>query len=220
MLKSLVLLLAGFLLLIFPMKVISQNDPEGWEQVKVKNGITFYTRHTETSRVKEFKAETTFNTSLSSIVAVFLDIPRYCEWVRDCKKIELIRNVNPNELYYHLEVKVPFPFDNRDMVQHVRIEQDPSTRWVTVNLENAAQYIPSEEDMVRMPVADGFYLLKPMISGQVEVLFQYQNDPGGGIPSWMVNMFIVESPMTTIANLRSQVEKDPYRQAKIPWIED
>jgi len=218
--SSKVLLLTWFLLGFFPKESISQENPEGWEKVKVKDGITFYTRHFDESRIKEFKAETTFNTSLSSLVGVFLDIPRYCEWVRDCKNSEVIMEVHTNELFYYLEVKVPFPFENRDMIQHVKIEQDPATKWVRVNLENAPQYIPNKKDITRMAVAGGYWLLKPVAPDQVQIMFQYQNDPGGGIPAWMVNMFIVESPMTTISNLRSQVKKAPYRQMALPWIEN
>ncbi len=199
--------------------IFSQQSREtGWKKAKEKNGITVFTRDSESTRVKELRATTYFETNLTTVVAVFLDIPSYPDWVRDCKISKLLNQTGPQDLYYYSEFKAPFPFDNRDLIQHLNIRQDPESREVTVTLTNQPALIPEEKGIVRMPIGDGFWKFKPVQGGRVQVNLQYQNDPGGSIPGWLVNAFIVDNPLGTIANLKKQITEDEYRKANIKWI--
>ncbi len=192
-------------------------DP-AWKKAKEKNGITIFTRDSETSPVKEVSAKTYFDTNLTTLVAVFLDIPSYPDWLKFNKFSKLLNQTGPQDLYYYSEFKVPFPFDNRDIIQYLNIQQNPESREVTVTLTNQPSLIPEEKDIVRMQIADGFWKFKPVKGGKVQINLQYRNDPGGSIPAWLVNAFIVNSPFGTITNLEKQITKEEYRKAKIDWI--
>jgi len=199
--------------------VLSQEsrDPV-WKKAKEKNGITIFTRDSENSPVKEVSAKTYFETNLTTLVAVFLDIPSYPDWLRFNKFSKLLTQTGPQDLYYYSEFKVPFPFDNRDIIQYLNIQQNPESREVTVTLTNQPSLIPEEKDIVRMQIADGFWKFKPVQGGKVQIYLQYQNDPGGGVPAWLVNAFMVANPFGTVTNLEKQITKEKYRKAKINWI--
>lgn len=199
--------------------VLSQElrDP-AWKKAKDKDGISIYTMKSETSRIKELSAKTYFETNLTTLVAVFLDIQSYPDWVKDCKLSRLLNQTGPQDLYYYSEFKVPFPFDNRDLIQHLNIKQDPESREVTVTLTNQSALIPEKKDIVRMQTANGFWKFKSVKGGKVQIDLQYQNDPGGAIPAWLVNAFLVGNPFSTITNLEKQITKEEYRKAKIDWI--
>ena len=201
--------------------VMAQDNNNGnWKLAKEKNGVTVFTRDSDKTKIKEFRAVTYIDTDLSSLVAVFLDIPAMEEWVRDCKSSQLIAENSDGELLYYLEVKAPFPFDNRDLVQHLAVHQDPASQEVTIELQNRPNSVPRKDNIVRMQVADGFWKFKPLGNGKIHLRFQYQNDPGGGIPAWLVNSFIVDNPLATISRLKEQVNKPRYRDAMINWITD
>lgn len=196
------------------------NRTGGWKLAKEKNGITMFTRDSDKTQIKEFRAVASIDSDLSTLVAIFLDIPAMEEWVRDCKSSQLLEEKSDQELLYYMEVKAPFPFDNRDLVQHLVVQQNSASREVTISLRNRPDYIGSKNNIVRMPVADGFWKFKPLGNGKIDLQFQYESDPGGGIPAWIVNSFIVDSPLASISSLKEQVNKPRYRDAEISWIED
>ena len=200
-------------------------EEEGWELAKDANGIRVYTRSPgrrsiEGIAVNEFKAITTVDAPLSAIVAVFMDVPSYPKWLSNCMAAEVLERNAPGKCKYHLESKAPFPFDNRDLVQQLSIQQNPDTKVVRVQLENLPAFIDTLDGMVRMPVAEGFWALKPLSAQQVELTFQYRFDPGGNIPAWAVNLFLVKSPYETLTNLRERLKEEKYRKATSTWIEN
>jgi len=217
LMNIILILLVGIAMVHGTATTQESRDPV-WKKAKEKNGITIFTRDSQTSRVKELSAETYFETNLTTLVAVFLDIPSYPDWLRDCKSSKLLNQTGPQDLYYYSEFKVPFPFDNRDIIQYLNIHQDPESREVTITLTNQPSLIPEEKDIVRMQIANGFWKFRPVQEGKVQIKLQYQNDPGGGIPSWLVNAFIVDNPFGTITNLKKQITKEEYKKAKIDWI--
>lgn len=193
---------------------------EGWKIAKDANGIRVYTRSVEGLDVNEFKAVTTSEAPLSAMVAVFTDVPAYPAWLFNCVAAEVLERNAPGRFTYYLETKTPFPFDHRDMVQQLSIQQNPDTKVVRVQLENLPTFTDTKEDIVRMPVADGFWILKPLADQQVELTFQYRFDPGGNIPAWTVNLFLVKSPYETLINLRERLKEEKYLNATLSWIKN
>jgi hypothetical protein len=59
-----------------------------------------------------------------------------------------------------------------------------------------------------MPVADGYWQLTELENGDIRVVLEQLSDPGGGIPAWLINMFIVQSPYKTLYNLREIVQQN------------
>ena len=189
-----------------------------WELAKDKDGIKVYTRELTDSRIKEFRAESEVISSLSAVVALMVDIESIPAWVEEAERSRLLDKISDQQLFYHLEINVPFPFDNRDMIQQLTIHQNKVSKALTFELKNYPEYIPSDENKVRMPKADGFWKFTPLGNGKLSIYFQYLNDPGGGIPAWLVNSFIVKSPFNSVTNLIKQVKLNQYSSKKISWI--
>ena len=189
-----------------------------WELAKDKDGIKVYTREVTDSRIKEFRAESTVESTLSSVVAVMTDINSIPDWVEEAESSKLLDQLNERDLFYYLEIEVPFPFDNRDMIQHLVIRQDKETKKLTFSLSNAPNYIPVDDKRVRMPAADGIWEFTPIGNGKLKIHFQYLNDPGGGIPAWLVNSFIVKSPFNSVTNLKKQVSLAKYSEKMYDWV--
>jgi hypothetical protein len=43
-------------------------------------------------------------------------------------------------------------------------------------------------------------------------------DPGGEVPSWIINLFISEGPYTSLVKLKQRIGLPKYAQAKHPLI--
>jgi len=203
--------------LLFAYVSFSQSYTE-WELKKDRDGIKVYTREVTDSRIKEFKVESEVISSLSAVVAVMVDIESIPGWVEDAESSRILERISDKQLFYHLEIKVPFPFDNRDMIQQLTIHQNEVSKALTFELKNYPDYIPPNKNKVRMPKADGFWEFTPLENGKIQIYFQYLNDPGGGIPAWLVNSFIVRSPFNSVLNLRKRVKLNQYSGKKISWI--
>ncbi|MDZ7607600.1 MAG: hypothetical protein U5K79_18875 [Cyclobacteriaceae bacterium] len=50
--------------------------------------------------------------------------------------------------------------------------------------------------------AYGSWIVRQENENEISIRFQYHADPGGDIPGWLVNAFIVKSPYQTLVNLR------------------
>ena len=193
-------MLAVQLILSILFIILPDQEEHEWEKSLDKDNIIIYTRHVESSNFKEFLAETTMEGSIDKFIDIFTDVENYPNWMPDCKSAVIVDNPNANDLTYHMKLKVPFPFTSRDVIQQVVLTKEKST--LEVMLINQPAKVPEQKKYVRMQLADGQWLIKEISDNEISIRFQYFSDPGGDIPAWLVNSFIVKSPHHTLKNLR------------------
>lgn len=178
-----------------------------WKKELDKQGIVIFTRTPEQSKLKGFKAEATLSgTTVDEVQSLLMDVEQYGDWVSDVKSVEVLEDHLPGRVLYHVRLGVPFPFEQRDMVQEMRVKRLSDT-VVRIDLMNRPDAIEPLRKAVRMPSADGHWDIEAVDQDTVQICFEYYSDPGGGIPPWLVNMFIVQSPYKTIKNLRTLVSE-------------
>lgn len=188
--------------LLFILPFMEENE---WELSLDKDDIVVYTRQLETSRFKEFKAESKMSGSIEKFREILTDIDKYNEWMPDCKAAEIVETSSPDNIIYHMKLKVPFPFSNRDIVQQIVLKKAGDK--LEVEIINHPNRIEEEKNYVRMPVAYGKWVVHQISEDEVDIQFQYMADPGGDIPAWMVNTFIVKNPHISMKNIRKLMTK-------------
>ena len=191
---SFISLFSGFLLFVSPIE-----SPE-WKQTLDKDDIIVYTRQPATSRFNEIKAITTTEGTFEKFKEIISNLERYPEWLADCKSATLLQKTQANDFTYHMKLKVPFPFVNRDLVQQIKILEE--NRKLEVKIINHPTLLEEQKNYVRMPVASGRWIVKKMPENKLSITFEYLADPGGNIPAWLVNAFSVKNPHKAIKNLR------------------
>ena len=65
---------------------------------------------------KNLKIELNINSSLSQIVAVLEDVDFYTQWIYSCNSSQYVKHVKLGEFYYYVEMDLPWPLNNRDIV--------------------------------------------------------------------------------------------------------
>lgn len=188
--------------LLFILPFMEENE---WELSLDKDDIVVYTRQLETSRFKEFKTESKMSGSIEKFREILTDIDKYNEWMPDCKAAEIVETSSPDNIIYHMKLKVPFPFSNRDIVQQIVLKKAGDK--LEVEIINHPNRIEEEKNYVRMPVAYGKWVVHQISEDEVDIQFQYMADPGGDIPAWMVNTFIVKNPHISMKNIRKLMTK-------------
>lgn len=196
----------SFLIMLLPFLLAGQPEGEdNWELGKEKNGISVYTRVMEGSKLKEYMAVCEVDATPEQLVAILYDIDNYVNWMASVKEAELLEKDGENVFYVYSEVKVPFPFDNRDQVTKSVIVDDPDSDKKIIEVEIVPDYRPEKKGVVRIPFGEGNWEFIPLENGKTKVNHRFGADPGGSIPAWVVNMFLVDAPVKTMEGLKEQV---------------
>lgn len=182
------------------MNIHSENE---WKKSLDKDEIVIYTRNVETSSIQEFLAKTEMKGSISKFREIMSDVDNYKNWMPDVNSVEIIEQKSANDFSYHMKLKVPFPFAKRDIIQQLIFTG--SDKELIIDLVNQPDAIEVSDDFVRMPHGDGRWTIHQISEDKISINFQYLTDPGGGIPAWLVNSFIVKNPHKTLLNIRKMM---------------
>ena len=169
--KNIRIMLFPFYNLVF-LPLFFSGDQGNWVLKKDENGIAVYTRFAENSPLKEIRAVTVVESSLSAIVALLLDVKNYPHWIYACSDASTLNVVNNHEEDHYQVTHLPWPLDNRDMIWHFKVEQDEATKIVTITNTSEPDYIPEKKGTVRVQRVQSSYRLTPLDSGKVNVEFE------------------------------------------------
>jgi hypothetical protein len=209
-----------FIALLLVLKLIPASAQSDWKLKIEKEGIKIYTSAVADSKVKAIKVEADFNATASQMVALVMDVKNSTDWVYHLKSGILIKRVSPSELYYYSEVKLPWPTANRDFVVHLTVIQNPDTKVVTINGPAVTGFVPIKKGIVRVNDSNGRWIITPSGNDQIKVEYTIHVNPGGSLPSWLVNMFATEGPLRIFENIKSQLQKPLYKNSVFAFVEN
>lgn len=187
-----------------------------WELRQDKDDILIYTRELPGKSYLEFKASTTVKGSMHSMMSLLKSVDDMNSWMKNFEVNELLAsNDFWHQVSYH-EVYVPILY-NRDVILELNIKQDTIENALRIDLKGLPEYIPEKRKKSRIQEIHGYWILKPISSGEIYVEYSMYLDPGS-IPSWVYNMRIKKDPYTTLMNIRSKVKEEGPSQAYYPEI--
>lgn len=191
-----------------------------WEEARYDKDedIRVFTRKVKGSDFKAFRAVTRVNSTLTGLVALLEDAGVAKDWVFKCRSMELIESLSPTQSYYYMITDMPWPVKNRDSVSLASVTQNAETGQVRVDITAANDIKKSRKGYVRIQEMTGYWLFTPLADGQVEVIYEAHADPRGGLPSWLVNSFVVDAPLNTLRGLRKKIGNATYQSAHREYI--
>lgn len=212
-----------FIALLFLSPLLSFNhsgSPEEWQLRRDNKGVKVYSRKSAVSSIDELKVELTVRGSLSAVTAVLMDAANYPNWVYGCSESRIIRRVSSTEQYQYQLMSAPFPFSDRDVINHFTVRQDAVTGIVYTASIATPDILPESKDAVRLPFFDGRYELKPVGADQVALTYTLSLDPGGSLPDWLINMTFVTGPYESLSKLQREVDRPQYKNLRLPFIQE
>lgn len=195
-----------YLLLTLSIICFSAYGQADWKKKKEKAGIVVYTRSNDGAPMDEFKALVHLSpTRMNEVLNIILDIESYPMWIPDCMDAEVLwRNGTYHDIHY-VSVKAPWPVTNRDVVYEMTATISKNGNHARVELKPRGDYISEKEGFVRLYKGSGFWDLQIVDENTVAVRYQFQGDPGGKVPAWLANSFVVNNPFQTLSNLRERL---------------
>jgi START domain len=191
-----------------------------WNLKKEKDGIAVYTAKLDDSKFKSIRVICEFQASLSQLVSILLQPGLQPEWVVATKQAYLVKQISSARLYYYAEAALPWPLSNRDMVIDLSISQDSKSKMLTIQANTIDNILPLKEGKQRVPISKATWLVKPLPNNRISIDYQIKIDPGGGIPPWMVNLFIAKAPFESFKNLSKLLSDKRFAGQHVDFLKD
>lgn len=191
-----------------------------WSLKKDKNDIKVYTGKLADSKFNAIRVTCKLNGSLSSLAAILLQPELQPEWVIATKTSKLVKRLANNHLYYYNIASLPWPLENRDMVIDLLIHQDSLTNKMMIYANAIDKIMPPIDGLERIPFSQATWEVSPIALNVIQVEYTLKINPGGGIPPWVVNMFIAKAPYESFHNLSKIIQEKRFQVQQFDFIKN
>jgi hypothetical protein len=182
----------------------SQTD---WKLTKNKEGIRVYQRDMNNSDFKSIKVECTLQGNFDKLISIISNVNGYKDWVYNNKAASLLKRVSAYEFYYYTEAYLPWPLDNRDAAMHTTIIKDSVNRFLKINSVAVPNFIAQKSGKVRIRKSTINWYVTRASSNAIQIVYTFETDPGGNVPSWLVNSFADKGPYESFKKLAELLKK-------------
>ncbi len=186
--------------------VAASAQAEEWKVAKNEEGIKVSLSDVPGSQYKAYQGVTTIKASISKLRALQEDVASACAWIHECKLQKILKH-DGDKTWTYSQFNTPWPVTPRDSVLKVTTVEGADGS-VTRELEGEPKYIPEEKGFVRVAQVEGFWKFAPKGDNLTEVTYQVHTEPGGSVPSWLANKFVVDAPFNTLKALKDRAEKN------------
>jgi len=178
-----------------------------WKLIKDKDGIRVFQSETKTSNFKSIKVECTLEGTYDKLISVLSNVALHKEWVYKVKTPYIIKKNSPQDFYYYTETSMPWPMSNRDAVVHLTMNKDSLNRFLKISAIGEPRLIPEKSGKVRVPRSSVSWYVTMPTAKTIHIIYTFEADPGGNLPSWMVNMFADKGPYESFKKLSEILKK-------------
>lgn len=185
-------------------------DSSDWKLRKDRNGIRVWTRDHKGKGILEYLSTITIETSLEKLVDIIQNVDNYPEWTENCETATIYKVLSDSSRIEYMTTKVPWPLEDRDVAMEFVVVKHTET-YFQANLTSVPEAVPLSDDYLRIEISQGSWIFKKIDDKRVEVIHQFLSDPGGSIPMFIVNMFIVSGPYKTLDNLKELCAAEEYK---------
>lgn len=185
-------------------------QPYVWQLERSKNGIEVFTRKEPGISIKSFRALTWVAVKPRACLALLNDVAIFKRLFPDCMEARTLVTANKDERTIYIKTDVPFPFSDRDMCVHYKLQIINDT--VRIQLTSQPGVVPQVRGVVRIEKYVGLWVFIPRGAG-TQIVYEGNADPAGTLPDWLVNLTLVDNPYVTLVNFKQLVVQPPYKEA-------
>lgn len=191
-----------------------------WTLKQDDDGIKIYTKKVPDSKINALKVESVFDATPTAVATAVMDIKGSKRWLYHTESAYVVKRRSPSDIYYYTLIKMPWPVKNRDYVGHLVVKEDPKTKVITIDGSCVAGMVPKKDKAVRVLNSPARWVLTPEGANRVRVVYTLHADPGGSLPSDLVNTFATKGPSETFKKLRVELQRPTYKDAKLAYAKD
>ena len=201
---------AALVLIVCSNTAIAQD----WKLKKDDDGIRVYTKKT-TSPYDMFKVEMTCDCNMDGLIYLFKDEDGVPLWMERVEEFKIIENPEENKWSSWSAIDMPWPLEDRDLISDMWMDEVDG--GIKINMTSQPEKVKKKDEYNRIVTSQGFWFFKKMENGLVRVIGEFFTIPQG-IPAWIVNNFLVETPYLTALHIREMMTEEPYRSVKLDYL--
>jgi hypothetical protein len=185
---------------------------QSWEKISESNEITTYRGRKVDGGVITFRGETVIPAPIIKVAAVLNDVNLRKKWVAGLKESHVIQARSSLDRIEYNRMSVPWPFEDRDFVYHVRVSVSQKPPGISIEMKSIEDpREPKVSGVVRGKIIQSRYIM--IESGDREkkthVNVEMAVDPSGVIPTWVVNLTQRQWPESTLSKMKQySVQED------------
>ena len=209
-LSLLLCLTVSFVTQVTAQTEISSFENEAWRLVKEEDGVSVFTRHTNSSSLRSTKGVVVIPVSMNYLLTVLETPKTFTRWMYNSKSAATLKQVSFVERYDYVLTDMPLFGWDRDLIVQSVLQQNQKTKQVVITFTAAPDFIPVKRGVIRIKKMTGRMVLTPLMrkSGkkeQVHMVYEVNADPGGLVPKWIVNDLAFDYPFYSLKKLRDEI---------------
>jgi hypothetical protein len=191
------LLLLAVLLLIGLSPVIAQGK---WDLKKDEGGIQVYTRKAAKGNIKELRVICELDATKAQLINTLENINDYNSWVYSNKKSTVLKMITQQNIIYYTQSHLPWPIKDRDLIVELNINAGADV--LNIQAKSLPDYLPKNNSYIRVPYSLAQWKVTQGADNKLDVDYTFSVDPGGSIPSWIVNATLTIGPFNSFVKLK------------------
>jgi hypothetical protein len=181
-----------------------------WELKRDENGIQVFTRNAAKGNVKELRVTCELDATKAQLINTLENIDGYNSWVYSNKRSNILKMITPQNIIYYTQSHLPWPIRDRDLV--VQLTITPTQDVLNVQAKSLPDYLPKNANYVRVPYSLATWKVTEAPDNKLKVDYTFSIDPGGNIPTWLVNATMAIGPYNSFAKLREILKSQRAQQ--------
>lgn len=176
---------------------------EGWKLESDMAGVRVYSRAIEGSQFRQIKATAALDAPFETVVAILTDYTNYKLWMNNITDSQIIEAEADTVHYVYAYEDTPWPVQNRYCVSKMTFAQEEDEAML--HFESVPRYMKSRRDAIEFARHKGYWKISRNKTG-CEIEYLLESNPGGYVPSWLVNQTSYNGPAKSMQNLRFLAE--------------
>ena len=175
------------------------SNNQSWELKKDQDSIKVYIRNVD-DNTKEYLAETIIKSDIDNIFKTITDFDNSYKWMYKLNSSKILKK-SDTSMYVYFVVNMNWPLKNRDLVSDALITQNDNKIKIVMN--SYPDYIPEKEKLIRIKQSRSIWNLEKIDNEYTKVALQ-SYAVVEGIPTFIMDLFILDSPMYSMSQLRNK----------------
>ena len=196
-------LLKLFFLFISATPLLGFDFHEGWKLESDVAGVKVYSRAIEGSQFRQVKATAAVNASFETVLSILTDYENYKLWMNNITDSQVIEKEADTVHYVYAYEDTPWPVQNRYCVSKMTLIEESDL--AVLHFESVPRFMKSPRDAIEFARHKGYWKISKN-KGGCEIEYMLESNPGGYVPSWLMNQMSYGGPSKTIQNLRNLAE--------------
>jgi hypothetical protein len=196
---------------------------DGWASLFREGTLTIFAQRSSTARRTAFKAEGVIDAPIDRVLAVLGNTAIAEEWIPNLKRQVVLQESGEFEVVTMSEYRVPFPFDNREILLVSRLDIDREAGCLVADARSVdIDGEPTRQGVIRAHMHRSLTRLAPAANGKTWISFMLLVDPRGGIPGFLADLGLRVVPHQFVRALetRAQTAEFPLRPSHDRLIDE